>query len=328
MILSVARGLAGGTDTSPARPIKKIEMLKKRFKRATSRPVHSKPARFHDDIFILAGKFHQVHQQFHIVFAVGTDLFLAALAPPLDNLEAIAGLLVPQRFPGQVIEFNAESEPALQVREQVKRFADKIAHRMVPAKYLEIEAVPVKRNDALKLAQFGGHFVALQKGYFKEEGIDAVFLSGGDNIDGLTLVESGQVDMADANGSDILTAVSKGIPLKSFGTIYQITPAGNITVLKSFGTSISTASGLDDGNQPLSLMQGNDGNLYFTNGVGVYGLTPAGNLLTIYTFPANGMLGIAPSGTGSSFAGCCDAEGHRFAGAVTRRPARAREDAR
>src|ERR1700722_6658877 len=155
MILSVARGLAGGTDTSPARPIKKIEMLKKRFKRATSRPVHSKPARFHDDIFILAGKFHQVHQQFHIVFAVGTDLFLAALAPPLDNLEAIAGLLVPQRFPGQVIEFNAESEPALQVREQVKRFADKIAHRMVPAKYLEIEAVPVKRNDALKLAQFG-----------------------------------------------------------------------------------------------------------------------------------------------------------------------------
>jgi ABC-type nitrate/sulfonate/bicarbonate transport system substrate-binding protein len=76
----------------------------------------------------------------------------------------------------------------------------------------------------LKLAQFGGHFVALQNGYFKDEGIDAVFLSGGDNIDGLTLVESGQVDMADANGSDILTAVSKGIPIKSFGTIYQSTP--------------------------------------------------------------------------------------------------------
>ena len=30
--------------------------------------------------------------------------------------------------------------------------------------------------------------------------------------------------MADANGSDILTAVSKNIPLQCFGTIYQSTP--------------------------------------------------------------------------------------------------------
>ena len=29
----------------------------------------------------------------------------------------------------------------------------------------------------LKLAQFGGHFVALQNGYFKDEGIDAQFSS-------------------------------------------------------------------------------------------------------------------------------------------------------
>jgi len=76
----------------------------------------------------------------------------------------------------------------------------------------------------LKLAQFGGHFVALSKGYFKDEGIDAQFISGGSGINPLSLVESGQVMMADANGSDILTAVSKNIPLQCFGTIYQSTP--------------------------------------------------------------------------------------------------------
>jgi ABC-type nitrate/sulfonate/bicarbonate transport system substrate-binding protein len=107
----------------------------------------------------------------------------------------------------------------------------------------------------LKLAQFGGHFVALQKGYFKEEGIDAVFLSGGDNIDGLTLVESGQVDMADANGSDILTAVSKNIPLKCFGTIYQSTPNALMALKKNNLTTLRSLKGktvgLPNGEQQL-----------------------------------------------------------------------------
>ncbi|MEO5901551.1 MAG: ABC transporter substrate-binding protein [Ilumatobacteraceae bacterium] len=84
----------------------------------------------------------------------------------------------------------------------------------------------------LKLAQFGGHFVALSKGYFKDEGIDAQFIAGGSGINPLSLVESGQVMMADANGSDILTAVSKNIPLQCFGTIYQSTP----NALMSLGT--------------------------------------------------------------------------------------------
>lgn len=107
----------------------------------------------------------------------------------------------------------------------------------------------------LKLAQFGGHFVALQNGYFKDEGIDAVFLSGGDNIDGLTLVESGQVNMADANGSDVLTAVSKGVPIKSFGTIYQSTPNALMALKKNDLTTLASLKGktvgLPNGEQQL-----------------------------------------------------------------------------
>jgi ABC-type nitrate/sulfonate/bicarbonate transport system substrate-binding protein len=107
----------------------------------------------------------------------------------------------------------------------------------------------------LKLAQFGGHFVALQKGYFEEEGIDAQFLAGGSGIDGLTLVESGQVMMGDANGSDILTAVSKNIPLQCFGTIYQSTPNALMSLAKNPHTTLKSLEGkkvgLPNGEQQL-----------------------------------------------------------------------------
>ncbi|MCU1494385.1 MAG: twin-arginine translocation pathway signal protein [Acidimicrobiaceae bacterium] len=107
----------------------------------------------------------------------------------------------------------------------------------------------------LKLAQFGGHFIALQNGYFKDEGIDAQFLSGGSGISGLTLVESGQVMMADANGSDILTAVSKNIPLQCFGTIYQSTPNALMSLGKEPLTTLKSLKGktvgLPNGEQQL-----------------------------------------------------------------------------
>ena len=85
-----------------------------------------------------------------------------------------------------------------------------------------------------------------------------------------------------------------------FGTIFEITPAGTLTVLKSFGLNSNTVSGVDDGNQPLSLMQGKDGNLYFTNGIGIYGLTPSGTFLTVYTFPYDGSTGYLSQGYDST----------------------------
>ncbi|SNQ51890.1 Twin-arginine translocation pathway signal protein [Frankia canadensis] len=92
-----------------------------------------------------------------------------------------------------------------------------------------------------KLAQFGGHFAALKNGYFTAEGIDAKFLSGGPNIDPVSVVSSGQADIGDANGSDIMLAVSKGIPVQAFATIYQMTP----NALMSLGSNpVPTLSAL------------------------------------------------------------------------------------
>jgi ABC-type nitrate/sulfonate/bicarbonate transport system substrate-binding protein len=76
----------------------------------------------------------------------------------------------------------------------------------------------------LKLVQFGGHWAAMKEGYFTQEGISPNFLSGGSNIDAISVVAGGQADIGDANGSDILLAVSTGTPAKAFATIYQSTP--------------------------------------------------------------------------------------------------------
>jgi uncharacterized repeat protein (TIGR03803 family) len=72
------------------------------------------------------------------------------------------------------------------------------------------------------------------------------------------------------------------------GTIFKITPAGEFTVLKSFGV---TANNADPGSEPNSLIQGGDGNFYFTNPNGVYQLTPSNSFSTIFTLPSDGSKG-------------------------------------
>ncbi|ANI38802.1 ABC transporter substrate-binding protein [Mycolicibacterium vaccae] len=94
-----------------------------------------------------------------------------------------------------------------------------------------------------KLAQFGGHFAALKNGYFEEEGINAQFLSGGPNIDPVNVVVTGQADIGDANGSDIIKASSQGIPIQAFATIYQETPNALMSLKSNPVTTLDQMSG-------------------------------------------------------------------------------------
>jgi ABC-type nitrate/sulfonate/bicarbonate transport system substrate-binding protein len=94
-----------------------------------------------------------------------------------------------------------------------------------------------------KLAQFGGHFAAIKQGYFVQNGIDAKFLSGGPNIDPLSVVANGQADVGDGNGSDILLANSKGLPLTAFATIYQQTPNALMSLQSNPITKLSDMVG-------------------------------------------------------------------------------------
>jgi uncharacterized repeat protein (TIGR03803 family) len=76
------------------------------------------------------------------------------------------------------------------------------------------------------------------------------------------------------------------------GTVFKMTPTGTLTTLYSFCVAYYPFCG--DGDEPMGLVLGTDGNLYGTTGAGgnnynagsVFKITPTGTLTTIYSFCA------------------------------------------
>lgn len=105
-----------------------------------------------------------------------------------------------------------------------------------------------------KLVQFGGHFMALDRGYFEEEGIKAEFVSGGPGIDAVADVASGAILLGDADGSGLVIAREAGIPVRAFAAIFQrspfalMSPAGD--PILSLDDMAGRTIGLPDGYRP------------------------------------------------------------------------------
>ncbi|MBN9431867.1 MAG: ABC transporter substrate-binding protein [Bosea sp.] len=76
----------------------------------------------------------------------------------------------------------------------------------------------------IKSIQFGGHFAAIDQGYFADEGIEAEFLAGGPGTDGTALVASGQVMTSDSDVEGVIRNRISGVPVKAFAAIMQKAP--------------------------------------------------------------------------------------------------------
>ena len=80
-------------------------------------------------------------------------------------------------------------------------------------------------------SQYAGDFVALDKGYFKERGIDARIDPGGPNIDPVSLTASGSNTIGNVSSiAAMFLARSQGIPVKAFATALQRHPFAFITL--------------------------------------------------------------------------------------------------
>ncbi|MFE1599321.1 ABC transporter substrate-binding protein [Methylobacterium sp. ID0610] len=88
-------------------------------------------------------------------------------------------------------------------------------------------AEPVKASLRLKWlpqAQFAGFYVAVQKGYYKAEGIDLTINPGGPNLLAENLVATGADTFGLSGGSDsVLASRDKGLPVVCIGVAHQIT---------------------------------------------------------------------------------------------------------
>lgn len=70
-------------------------------------------------------------------------------------------------------------------------------------------------------AQFAGYFVALEKGFYEEEGLDVTILPGGPDIVGEQQVASGAADIGIDWVASLLPHQEQGLPLVQIAQIYQ-----------------------------------------------------------------------------------------------------------
>src|ERR1700738_1039732 len=66
-----------------------------------------------------------------------------------------------------------------------------------------------------KSVQFGGFFAAIEKGFYKEEGITPELRAGGPQINPVSLVAGGGAMLGDAGSFDVIRARAAGVPIKA-----------------------------------------------------------------------------------------------------------------
>lgn len=85
----------------------------------------------------------------------------------------------------------------------------------------------------IKSIQYGGFFAGVDQGFFKKNGIEATFVSGGPNVDPIGNVASGQSQLGDRPVGPLIIAKDKGIPIKVIATVFQKSPYSIISLAKT-----------------------------------------------------------------------------------------------
>lgn len=70
-------------------------------------------------------------------------------------------------------------------------------------------------------AQFAGYYVALEKGWYRQEGLDVTIYPGGPDIAALDLVVSGARDFGTTLLADLVVSIGKGKPVVSIAQLQQ-----------------------------------------------------------------------------------------------------------
>ena len=100
-----------------------------------------------------------------------------------------------------------------------------------------LAALPAAAQDKMQLqlnwfhlADHSPIYLAMKKGYYKEENIDLTVLRGSGSADSAKKVDLGQADVGISDAPTVLTAISKGANLKMVAVVYD--KAGNNVFFK------------------------------------------------------------------------------------------------
>jgi len=79
-------------------------------------------------------------------------------------------------------------------------------------------------TDWLAQAEHGGFYQAVADGLYRKEGLDVTVRMGGPQVNGMQLLAAKQIDIAMADGLQVLAAVEQGVPLTAFAATFQKNP--------------------------------------------------------------------------------------------------------
>ncbi|SMC76346.1 ABC transporter substrate-binding protein [Rhizobium sp. RU36D] len=83
-------------------------------------------------------------------------------------------------------------------------------------------------------AEFMGYFLAADKGYYTEEGLDLTYLSGGPDVIPESTIVAGKADLTLTTPDTTIKAiVEQGAPFKIIGAQYQKNPIGIVSLAKN-----------------------------------------------------------------------------------------------
>ena len=109
--------------------------------------------------------------------------------------------------------------------------------RAIAAAVALLAALPAAAEDKVQLqlnwfhlADHSPIYLAMKKGYYKEEGIDLTVLRGSGSSDSAKKIDLGQSDIGISDAPTVLTAISKGANLKMVAVVYD--KAGNNVFFK------------------------------------------------------------------------------------------------
>lgn len=85
----------------------------------------------------------------------------------------------------------------------------------------------------IKSIQFGGHFMAIEQGYFADEGIEAEFLAGGPSVSTVAPVATGQIHTSDSDVEGVIRTRASGVPIKAFAAIMQRAPGAIMSLAEN-----------------------------------------------------------------------------------------------
>ena len=79
-------------------------------------------------------------------------------------------------------------------------------------------------TDWLAQAEHGGFYQAVAEGIYARHGLDVTIRMGGPQVNGMQLLAAGQLDVAMADGLQVLSAVENGVPLTAIAATFQKNP--------------------------------------------------------------------------------------------------------